>query len=222
MPRARPVRGPASRPGALASTPAPPTLSPGPGTTRVRTCARPNRRSPIDCVTAGFRAEFRRYQRVAESSLARLSDEAFFGEPGPDTNSAAILVKHVAGNLRSRWTDFLTTDGEKPDRDRDSEFVLVAADTRAALMEKWSAGWELLYAALDGLADADLGRDVRLRGRTIAVGTAIVMQLAHAAYHAGQIVLVARMHSGGWESLSIPRGGSAAFFRRFNNERGEA
>ena len=134
----------------------------------------------------------------------------------------AILVKHMAGNLRSRWTDFLTTDGEKPDRDRDSEFVLAAGDTRAALMERWSAGWELLHAALDGLADADLGRDVRLRGRTIAVGAAIAMQLAHASYHAGQIVLVARMHSGSWESLSIPRGESAAFFGHVHDERGEA
>ena len=134
----------------------------------------------------------------------------------------AILVKHIAGNLRSRWTDFLTTDGEKPDRDRDSEFVLEAGDTRVALMETWSVGWELLHATLDGLADADLGRDVRLRGRTIAAGAAIAMQLAHAAYHAGQIVLVARMHSGSWESLSIPRGESAAFFRHFHDERGGA
>lgn len=134
----------------------------------------------------------------------------------------AILVKHVAGNLRSRWTDFLTTDGEKPDRDRDSEFVLAAEDTREALMERWAAGWELLHAALDGLADADLGRDVRLRGRTIAIGAAFAMQLAHAAYHAGQIVLVARLHSGSWESLSIPRGESAAYFRHFRDQQGGA
>lgn len=134
----------------------------------------------------------------------------------------AILVKHVAGNLRSRWTDFLTTDGEKPDRDRDSEFVLAAEDTRAALMERWAAGWELLHAALDGLADADLGHDVRLRGRKIAIGTAFAMQLAHAAYHAGQIVLVARLHSGRWESLSIPRGESAAYFKHFRDQRGGA
>ena len=206
----------------MASASAPHTLSPGPGTPRVRTRGRANRRSPIDRITAGFHAEFRRYQRVAESSLARLSDEAFFADLGSDTNSVAILVKHVAGNLRSRWTDFLTTDGEKPDRDRDSEFVLATGDTRAALMEEWTVGWELLHAALDGLADTDLGRDVRLRGRTIAVGNAIAMQLAHAAYHAGQIVLVARMHSGSWESLSIPRGGSAAFFRHFRDKRGEA
>lgn len=205
----------------MASASAPRTLSPGPGAPGSGH-ARAIRRSPIDRITAGFRAEFRRYQRVAESSLARLSDEAFFGDPGPDTNSVAILVKHIAGNLRSRWTDFLTTDGEKPDRDRDSEFVLEAGDTRAALMERWSVGWELLHAALDGLADADLGRDVRLRGRTIAAGAAIAMQLAHAAYHAGQIVFVARMHSGSWESLSIPRGESAVFFRHFRDERGGA
>ena len=134
----------------------------------------------------------------------------------------AVLVKHVAGNLRSRWTDFLITDGEKPDRDRDSEFVLAAEDTRAALMERWVAGWELLHAALDGLADADLGHDVRLRGRKIAIGTAFAMQLAHAAYHAGQIVLVARLHSGRWESLSIPRGESAAYFKHFRDQRGGA
>ena len=108
-----------------------------------------------------------------------MGDDAFFQAPNADANSAAILVKHMAGNLKSRWTDFLTTDGEKPNRDRDSEFELTPSDTREDLMTRWSAGWQPVFDELGRLNDADLGRKVYLRGQPLSVSAALLRQLAH-------------------------------------------
>jgi hypothetical protein len=156
--------------------------------------------------------EFRRLKLLAEKGLAQVDDRDFTASPGSIDNSLAIIVKHVAGNLKSRWTDFLTTDGEKPDRNRDSEFEEEVDDTRAALMARWEAGWKLLFDALAPLSDEDLGRTVAIRGEPNTVVRAIDRQLSHYAYHVGQIVWLARHYVGeGWESLSIPKGQSGTF-----------
>lgn len=160
------------------------------------------------------RREFELYRGMAERAMARVDDTGFFATPGPETNSIAILVKHLGGNLRSRWTDFLTTDGEKPDRDRDSEFELRAEDTRADLMRRWDEGWRRAFAALDALTDADASRTVMIRWEAHTVLQAVLRQLTHAALHTGQIVLLARHYARDWESLSIPRGESKAFNER--------
>jgi hypothetical protein len=155
---------------------------------------------------------FRAVRRRAERALAQTSDEAFFARLAPDTNDVATVVKHVAGNLRSRWTDFLTTDGEKPDRRRDAEFEREPGDTRASLVARWDAGWATLFATLEALAPSDLARTVTIRGEPHSVFEAIERQKEHYAYHAGQIVLLARHFAGpAWQSLSVPRGGSAAY-----------
>lgn len=155
-------------------------------------------------------SEFRKYKRMAEAALAQIDDAAFFAVLGPDENSPALVVKHVTGNQLSRWTDFLTTDGEKPDRQRDEEFERRDADTRAALMARWEQGWARLFSALEPLTEADLARTVAIRGEPHSVLQAVVRQQTHYAYHVGQIVLLAR-HAAGlrWKSLSIPRGRSA-------------
>lgn len=155
--------------------------------------------------------EFRRMKRQAEKALAQVSDEEFFRALDPESNSLAIIVKHVAGNLRSRWTDFLTSDGEKPDRNRDTEFELGPADTREALMAGWEAGWELLNEAL-ALAPEDVERTVLIRGEPHSVVQAVNRQLTHYAGHVGQIVFLAKHLVGPrWKTLSVPRGQSVAF-----------
>jgi hypothetical protein len=159
--------------------------------------------------------EFRRTRELADKAMTQVSDEDFFAAPDPWTNPIAIVVKHVAGNLRSRWTDFLTTDGEKPDRSRDSEFVIGPEDGRGALMARWDRGWAILFATLEGLRDEDLDATVQIRGEPHTVVQAIHRQLTHYAYHAGQIVLLARHFAGdSWKTLSVPRGGSATFNQR--------
>jgi hypothetical protein len=164
-----------------------------------------------DYLTA-TRGAFAQLRASAEQALAQLDDDAFYAAPAPDSNSAAVLVKHMAGNLRSRWTDFLTTDGEKPDRDRDGEFEIGPGDDRVALMSAWRGGWDVLEATLAALDGADLRRTVRIRGERSTALEAAQRQLAHAAVHVGQIIYVARLLSGAkWRTLSIPRGGSAAY-----------
>jgi uncharacterized damage-inducible protein DinB len=154
-------------------------------------------------------AQFRKYKGFADAALAQVDDAQFFAALGPDENSLALVVKHVAGNQRSRWTDFLTTDGEKPDRQRDEEFERRDADTRAALMARWEDGWRLLFAAVEPLGEADLSRTVTIRGEPHTVLQAVARQQTHYAYHVGQIVFLARHLAGaGWKSLSIPRGRS--------------
>jgi len=157
-------------------------------------------------------ATLRKYKALADESLARVADDQFFAAPDAESNSLAVLVKHVAGNLRSRWTDLLTSDGEKPDRDRDAEFEITPADTRAALMRAWEAGWACAFESMDALTPADLDRTIHIRGEPHSLVQALNRQLTHAAYHVGQVVFLAKHHrSDTWQSLSIPRGRSRQF-----------
>ena len=150
-------------------------------------------------------ALFRYYKKLAERAMEQVTDGQLFAALDPEMNSIAVTVKHMAGNMRSRWTDFLTTDGEKPDRHRDGEFADPPA-TRAALMEMWERGWDCVFRALGPLSDVDLGRTVTIRGEPHSVMQAINRQVAHYAHHAGQIVLLAKhFQHAGWKSLSIPR-----------------
>jgi hypothetical protein len=158
--------------------------------------------------------EFKRMQSLADSAMSQLSDEQFFAVPAPGDNSVAIIVKHVGGNLVSRWTDFFTSDGEKPGRDRDEEFRISAHDTREQLLQVWTHGWATLFEALKPLADSDMARVITIRGEPLTVLQAVNRQLTHYAYHAGQIVYVAKHHCGPtWRTLSIPLGRSADFNR---------
>ncbi len=161
-----------------------------------------------------LRREYNRLKTLAERALEQVSDADFFRSLGPESNSPAVLVKHVAGNMRSRWRDFLTTDGEKADRHRDTEFEIGSEDTRAALMERWQHGWGVTLDALSGLTADDLTSTVTIRGEPQSVSRTVTRQLVHYAYHVGQIVQLAMHYAGeDWETLSIPRGGSEAFNR---------
>ena len=141
-----------------------------------------------------------------------MEDEAFFTPLDPEGNSVALIVKHLAGNMRSRWRDFLTTDGEKPDRERDREFVAEPGDTRDGLRAAWNEGWELALGAVGALGPDDLERIVRIRGEPHTALEAINRQLTHYAYHVGQIVLLAKHFAGpAWSSLSIPKGASREY-----------
>jgi hypothetical protein len=156
------------------------------------------------------RSEFRKLRTQAERALAQVGDRTFLAEPGPESNSLALIVKHVGGNLRSRWTDILTTDGEKPDRDRDAEFEVRAGDTRASLMAAWQRGFEVVDASLAALGPDDLTRPVVIRGETLSIEAAVLRSLTHTSGHVGQIVWLAKYFSGErWQTLSIPRGQSA-------------
>jgi hypothetical protein len=155
-------------------------------------------------------AVLRNYKTLAEGAMAQVTDEELRVVLDPEMNSIALIVKHVVGNMRSRWTDFLTTDGEKPTRDRESEFR-DPLTSRDALLRAWHEGWALVFGALESLTDADLTRTITIRGEAHSVLQAITRQLAHYAYHVGQIVFVAKhLRSTQWKSLSIPRGGSVA------------
>jgi len=153
----------------------------------------------------------RYYKRLAERAMAQIPDEALFAAVDSQSNSVAIIVKHLAGNMRSRFTDFLTSDGEKPDRKRDSEFEAPPA-TRAELMEMWEAGWRRVFDAITPLTDPQLNDKVYIRSEAHSVMQAINRQLAHYAYHIGQIVYVAKHFAGAnWNSLTIPKGKSEDF-----------
>jgi hypothetical protein len=157
---------------------------------------------------------FRYYKKLAEGAMGQVTDEQLVSVLDPEMNSIAVIAKHMVGNMRSRWTDFLTSDGEKPDRHRDSEFV-EPASTREALMEAWESGWSCLFSALEPLSEVDLARSVTIRGEAHSVTQAINRQLAHYAYHVGQIVFLAKhLQSAQWKSLSVPRGDSAKFNQR--------
>lgn len=159
-------------------------------------------------------ALFRYYKSLAERAMAQVTDSQLYESIDPEANSLALLVKHLAGNMRSRWTDFLTTDGEKPDRDRDSEFA-DPPSSRAALLAMWEHGWACLFEALEPLADDELARTVRIRGEAHTVMQAINRQMAHYSYHCGQIVFLAKhLQSASWISLSIPRACSEDFNRK--------
>jgi uncharacterized damage-inducible protein DinB len=157
---------------------------------------------------------FHYYKKLAEGAMAQVSDEQLFATLDDEMNSIAIIVKHMAGNMRSRWTDFLTRDGEKPDRHRDTEFVEPPA-TRESLLRLWNEGWERVLQALQPLSDADLQRTVSIRGEPHSVMQAINRQIAHYSYHAGQIVFLAKHFRGSdWKSLTVPRNKSAEFNRK--------
>ena len=159
-------------------------------------------------------ALFRQYKKLAERAIEQVTDEQLLIVLDPEMNSIAQTVKHMTGNLRSRWTDFLNSDGEKPDRNRDSEFVDPPA-TRESLLALWEEGWRLVFQALDPLTDADLDRKVFIRGEAHSVMQAINRQIAHYAYHCGQIVLLAKhFRSQEWKSLTIPRNKSGEFNQR--------
>jgi Protein of unknown function (DUF1572) len=156
-------------------------------------------------------ALFRHSKLLAERAMAQVSDEQLFLCLDAEANSIAIVVKHMAGNMRSRWSDFLTSDGEKPNRNRDSEFVAPAA-TRQELLADWESGWAALLGAIEPLTDADLGRTITIRGEAHSVMQAINRQVAHYSYHIGQIVLLAKHCAADhWQSLSVPRNRSAEF-----------
>jgi hypothetical protein len=172
---------------------------------------------PSDLATALIDASlsaFRSHKGWADRAVAQLPDGKLHAALGPDTNCVAVIMKHVAGNLLSRWTDFLTADGEKPWRNRDDEFVDTFS-TRDELIAYWESGWGRLFDTLEGLTAADLGRTVTIRGEPHSVPLAIQRSLAHCGYHVGQIMLIARILAGdAWQTITIPRGASAEFNRR--------
>lgn len=158
------------------------------------------------------RRQLRGHKRMGEAATAQLRDEEFFVTLDPEANSIAILVKHLAGNMRSRFTDFLTSDGEKPDRFRDREFEITPATTRAEVMQWWEAGWSCVFNAIDPLQPEDVMRTVTIRGEPHTVLQAINRQIAHYAQHIGQMVFLAKhLRSSEWKTLSIPRGKSEEF-----------
>src|SRR6266487_29920 len=157
---------------------------------------------------------FRYYKKLGERAMAQCPDEGLFTTLDAESNSIAIIVKHMAGNMRSRWTDFLTSDREKPDRNRDTEFEAPPA-TRTELMELWERGWKYLFDALEPLRDADLSRTVTIRTEPHSVMQATNRQVAHYSYHVGQIVYLARHFAGNnWQTLTIPKRKSAEFNRQ--------
>ena len=151
----------------------------------------------------------RGHKRLADNAIAQLNDQQFFAAPDPEDNSVAIIVKHVAGNLRSRFTDFLHSDGEKPDRNRDQEFELTKDATREQIMGWWEQHWQLLFETINSLHPDDLGRTVTIRAQPHSVLQALNRAMSHLAYHTGQIVWLAKHWKGAeWQSLSIPKGQS--------------
>lgn len=161
------------------------------------------------------------HRRLVEKALEQVSDEDFFRSPGGESNAIAVIVKHLSGNMRSRFTDFLTSDGEKPDRHRDGEFAL-AAESRDALMTGWRSSWETTLAALEKLAPGDLERRVTIAGEPHTAIGAINRHLAHLAYHAGQITYLAKLWAGPrWTTLSIPKGESGAYFDALRKKHGD-
>jgi hypothetical protein len=158
--------------------------------------------------------EFGRMKKLADDAMNQLADESFFAAPADGDNSIAVLVKHVSGNMLSRWTDFITADGEKTGRSRDAEFVILADDSRERLVAQWQQGWQTLFDALAPLRSSDLERNVMIRGEALTVMQALNRQLTHYAYHIGQIVYLAKHFQGPrWKTLSIPVGKSEEFNR---------
>jgi hypothetical protein len=157
---------------------------------------------------------FRYYKKLTERAMEQVTDEQLFAVLDGEMNCIAIIVKHLVGNMRSRWTDFLVSDGEKPDRKRDTEFEDPPA-TRAELMKMWEQGWDYVFNALEPLSDADIERTVPIRGEPHSVMQAINRQIAHYAYHCGQIVFLAKhLRASQWKPLTVPRGKSEDFNQR--------
>ena len=169
----------------------------------------------VEEIVQNYRADavesFRNYKKLAERAMEQVTDEEFFAAFDAEANSIAMVVKHIAGNQISRWTDFLTSDGEKPDRNRDGEFEIIG-DTRESLIEFWERGWKTLFEAVEPLTVEDFSRTVTIRGEPHTVVEALNRQLTHYAYHIGQIVLLAKHFRGAdWKTLSVPKNRSAEF-----------
>lgn len=160
-------------------------------------------------------ARFRKLKSQADRALAQVRGGELFAQLDEESNSLAVIMKHVAGNMRSRWSDFLTTDGEKPNRHRDREFEILPNEDRDEIFRQWEAGWRLLFQELEALTAEDLGRTVTIRGEPHTVPQALFRQLGHYAEHAGQIIFLAKhLRSREWETLSIPRGKSDEFLAK--------
>jgi len=167
-----------------------------------------------------IRRQLRGHKRLVEGALAQLKDEDFFVALDPESNSIAILIKHISGNMRSRFTDFLTSDGEKPDRHRDQEFELFEKTTRAELMRWWEDGWAHVFTALDSLTPDDVMRTIYIRQEPHTVVQAMNRALAHYSFHIGQIVFLTKhLRSSEWKTLTVPRGKSEEFNRMSLEER---
>jgi len=162
----------------------------------------------MDDFLADLRHEFQRHKGLAERAMAQLDDQAFFHRPGEQVNPVALIVKHLAGNMASRWTDFLTTDGEKLTRDRDGEFLLTDEDTRENLMAAWERGWGLLFETLAGLTDTTLPATVTIRGEPHSARQALLRGMSHVAYHTGQVLYLVRLLRPDSTWLTIPPGQS--------------
>ena len=164
--------------------------------------------------------QFRGMKALAEGAMAQISDAELFTALDEEDNSIAVILKHMAGSMRARWTAFPSSSDEPPGRDRDSEFAIDQGDTKKALIDRWEAGWQCLFEALEPLSAEDMAKTVRIRGRSLTVIEAINRQLTHYAYHVGQIVFLAKhFRSGAWQSLSIPRGKSEEFTAAARNRR---
>jgi len=163
----------------------------------------------MEDLLADLRYDFARHKDLADRAMANLNDEEFFRRPAAHANPVALIVKHLGGNLASRWTDFLTTDGEKESRDRDGEFLLSEKDTRAGLLAAWERGWKALFDSLDSLGEADLHKSVTIRGEKHRVPQALLRGLSHAAYHTGQILYLVRLWRPESPWLTVPPGQSS-------------
>ncbi len=165
-------------------------------------------------------ASFRAYKKLAEKALDQLSEDEFFITLDEEANSIAVIMKHMAGNMLSRWTDFLTTDGEKPDRNRDMEFVIEPKTGKEDVLAYWEKGWQRVFDTVESLSIADLGKKVMIRGKEHTVIQAINRQLMHYSYHIGQIVFLAKhFRSSGWKSLSVPRNRSVEFNKYLSEQK---
>ena len=168
---------------------------------------------------ADLRHDFQVHKRLADRAMAQLDDEGFFRRPAAHVNPVALIVKHLAGNLASRWTHFLTTDGEKSSRDRDGEFVITQQDTRVSLLAAWERGWKTLFDTLDSLGESDLEKSVTIRGEKHRVSQALLRGLSHAAYHTGQILYLVRLWLPDSPWLTIPPGQSRKVAAAYLQER---
>ncbi len=163
--------------------------------------------------------EYRQHKQKAENALAQIAPEDWFRKIDQDANSLADLVRHLSGNLRSRWKNFLTSDGEKPDRHRDVEFETLPSESTGHLMARWESAWEIAFGEMNSLQPEDLSRTVVIRSETHTVPQAILRNLTHCAYHVGQIVLLTKHFAGsGWQTLSVPRGQSESYNRNLREE----
>lgn len=166
-----------------------------------------------------IKSEYQRYKSLAEMAISQVKDTHLHLVVGDDNNSIAVVIKHIFGNLRSRFTNFLDEDGEKPWRERDKEFE-EGFEKRTDLMRNWEGAWKILFDQLDLLKDSDLGKAVKIRNKELWVCDALERSLAHVSYHVGQIVLMSRIHAGkDWKSLSIPRGKSQEYLLNPTKER---